>query len=118
MRLRSTSRWSARRGRSSPAGIAVFGPSAAAAAIEGSKSFAKEVMAAAEVPMAAPLAVARPPCVVKADGLAAGKGVHVCRTQAELDAALLAVSAHGDAFVVEDYGGVEVVRLTAVKKTK
>jgi phosphoribosylamine---glycine ligase len=85
-----------------PAGIAVFGPSAAAAAIEGSKSFAKEVMAAAEVPMAAPLAVARPPCVVKADGLAAGKGVHVCKTQAELDAALRAVSAHGDAFVVEE----------------
>ncbi len=85
-----------------PAGIAVFGPSAAAAAIEGSKSFAKEVMAAAGVPTAAPLAVARPPCVVKADGLAAGKGVHVCRTQAELDAALRAVSALGDAFVVEE----------------
>ena len=85
-----------------PAGIAVFGPSAAAAAIEGSKSFAKDVMAAAGVPTAAPLAVARPPCVVKADGLTAGKGVYVCRTQAELDAALRAVSAHGDAFVVEE----------------
>jgi phosphoribosylamine---glycine ligase len=85
-----------------PAGIAVFGPSAAAAAIEGSKTFAKEVMAAAGVPTAAPLAVARPPCVVKADGLAAGKGVYVCRTQAELDAALRAVSAHGHAFVVEE----------------
>lgn len=86
-----------------PAGIAVFGPSAAAAAIEGSKAFAKEVMAAARVPTAASLAVARPPCVVKADGLAAGKGVHVCRTQAELDAALRAVSALGDAFVVEEF---------------
>ncbi len=85
-----------------PAGVAVFGPSAAAAAIEGSKAFAKEVMAAAGVPSAAPLAVARPPCVVKADGLAAGKGVHVCRTQAELDTALRAVSALGDAFVVEE----------------
>jgi phosphoribosylamine--glycine ligase len=85
-----------------PAGIAVFGPSAAAAAIEGSKAFAKEVMTAAEVPTAAPLAVARLPCVVKADGLAAGKGVHVCRTQAELDVALRAVSALGDAFVVEE----------------
>ena len=63
-------------------GIAVFGPSAAAAAIEGSKAFAKDVMAAADVPTAAQLAVARPPCVVKADGLAAGKGVHVCRSQA------------------------------------
>jgi phosphoribosylamine--glycine ligase len=85
-----------------PAGIAVFGPSAAAAAIEGSKSFAKEVMAAADIPSAASLAVARPPCVVKADGLAAGKGVHVCRTEAELEAALRAVSTLGGAFVVEE----------------
>jgi phosphoribosylamine--glycine ligase len=85
-----------------PAGIAVFGPGSAAAAIEGSKSFAKEVMAAAGVPTATALAVARPPCVVKADGLAAGKGVHVCRTQAELDAALRAVSALGGSFVVEE----------------
>ena len=69
-------------------GIAVFGPSAAAAQIEGSKSFAKEVMDAAGVPNARRLAAARPPCVVKLDGLAAGKGVWVCRTQAELDAAL------------------------------
>ena len=61
-------------------GIAVFGPSRAAARIEGSKSFAKEVMAAAGVPMAEALAVARPPCVVKVDGLAAGKGVFVCET--------------------------------------
>jgi phosphoribosylamine---glycine ligase len=85
-----------------PAGIAVFGPSAAAAAIEGSKSFAKEVMRAAGVPTAMQLPVARPPCVVKADGLAAGKGVHVCTTQAELDAALRAVTAFGGAFVVEE----------------
>src|SRR5918992_3076690 len=53
-------------------GIAVFGPSAGAARIEGSKSFAKEVMRAAGVPTAETLSVARPPCVVKADGLAAG----------------------------------------------
>jgi phosphoribosylamine---glycine ligase len=69
-------------------GIAVFGPSAAAAQIEGSKSFAKEVMDAAGVPNAGTLAVARPPCVVKLDGLAAGKGVWVCHTQEELDVAL------------------------------
>jgi len=69
-------------------GIAVFGPSAAAARIEGSKAFAKEVMDAAGVANARTLPVARPPCVVKLDGLAAGKGVWVCRTQAELDAAL------------------------------
>jgi phosphoribosylamine--glycine ligase len=69
-------------------GIAVFGPSAAAARIEGSKTFAKDVMDAAGVPNARTLAVARPPCVVKLDGLAAGKGVWVCHTQEELDAAL------------------------------
>ena len=69
------------------AGIAVFGPSAAAARIEGSKSFAKEVMRASGVPTAESLSVARPPCVVKLDGLAAGKGVWVCRTAEELDAA-------------------------------
>jgi phosphoribosylamine--glycine ligase len=84
------------------AGIAVFGPSAAAAAIEGSKTFAKEVMTAAGVPTAAQLPIARPPCVVKADGLAAGKGVHVCRTQAELDAALVAVNALGGRVLVEE----------------
>ena len=60
-------------------GVAVFGPGRAAARIEGSKSFAKDVMAAAGVPTAETLAVARPPCVVKVDGLAAGKGVFVCR---------------------------------------
>ena len=83
-------------------GIAVFGPSAAAAAIEGSKAFAKDVMAAADVPTAAQLAVARPPCVVKADGLAAGKGVHVCRSQAELDVALRAMASFGGGVVVEE----------------
>lgn len=85
-----------------PAGIAVFGPSAPAAAIEGSKSFAKDVMVAAGVATAAQLPVARPPCVVKADGLAAGKGVFVCRSQVELDAALKAVAAFGRDFVVEE----------------
>ena len=83
-------------------GIAVFGPSAAAAAIEGSKAFAKDVMAAADVPTAAQLAVARPPCVVKADGLAAGTGVHVCRSQAELDVALRAMASFGGGVVVEE----------------
>ncbi|MBA3402476.1 MAG: phosphoribosylamine--glycine ligase, partial [Actinobacteria bacterium] len=85
-----------------PAGIAVFGPSRAAAAIEGSKAFAKDVMTAAGVPTAAQLAVSRPPCVVKADGLAAGKGVHVCRSEAELDIALKAVTALGGGFIVEE----------------
>jgi phosphoribosylamine---glycine ligase len=80
-------------------GVGVFGPSAAAARIEGSKSFAKEVMDAAGVATARTLPVARPPCVLKLDGLAAGKGVWVCRTQDELDAALAAVR---DPFHVEE----------------
>ena len=83
-------------------GIAVFGPSAAAARIEGSKSFAKEVMEAAGVPTARALPVAQPPCVVKIDGLAAGKGVWVCRTQEELDAALPAAEALGRPFGIEE----------------
>jgi phosphoribosylamine---glycine ligase len=78
------------------AGVACFGPSAAAARIEGSKAFAKDVMAAAGVRTAtseivdnparldAALSRFAPPYVVKDDGLAAGKGVVVT---ADLDAA-------------------------------
>jgi len=84
------------------AGIAVFGPSAAAARIEGSKAFAKDVMRAAGVPTAATLAVARLPCVVKADGLAAGKGVFVCRTQEELEAGLRGAAALGASTLIEE----------------
>jgi phosphoribosylamine--glycine ligase len=84
------------------AGVAVLGPSAAAARIEGSKSFAKEVMRAAGVPTAETLSIARAPCVIKADGLAAGKGVFVCRDREELDAALRAAGALGDAIVIEE----------------
>jgi phosphoribosylamine--glycine ligase len=83
-------------------GIPVFGPSAAAARIEGSKAFAKEVIEAAGVATARTLAVARPPCVVKADGLAAGKGVWVCRDQASLDVGLRAAQALGQPFHVEE----------------
>jgi len=83
-------------------GVAVFGPSRAAARIEGSKGFAKDVLDAAGVPTAARLPVARPPCVVKADGLAAGKGVFVCRTQGELDAGLRAASALGGELLIEE----------------
>jgi len=95
-------------------GIAVFGPSAAAARIEGSKAFAKEVMEAAGVPTARTLPVARPPCVVKADGLAAGKGVWVCRTQAELDAALGAAKSLGQPFHVEELLEGEEVSVFAI----
>jgi phosphoribosylamine--glycine ligase len=83
-------------------GVPVFGPSAAAARIEGSKSFAKDVMRAAGVPFADTMSVARTPCVVKADGLTAGKGVYMCRTDDELNAALAAVSTYGDQFVIEE----------------
>ena len=84
------------------AGLAVFGPSAAAARIEGSKKFAKEVMRAAGVPAAAALPVARVPCVVKVDGLAAGKGVFVCRSDDELEAGLRAARALGGGVVIEE----------------
>ena len=83
-------------------GVLVFGPSAAAARIEGSKAFAKDVMSAAGVPTAARLPLARPPCVVKADGLAAGKGVYVCRTDDEVGDALRALRDAGADVVVEE----------------
>jgi phosphoribosylamine---glycine ligase len=84
------------------AGIPVFGPSAAAARIEGSKLFAKAVMAAADVPTAAVLPEPRAPCVLKADGLAAGKGVVVCRTDAELAAGLEVARGFDGSVLVEE----------------
>ena len=84
------------------AGVRVFGPGREAAQIEGSKTFAKDVMRAAGVPTAATLAVARPPCVVKVDGLAAGKGVFVCPDQASLDEALRSVARLGQPLVIEE----------------
>jgi phosphoribosylamine--glycine ligase len=95
-------------------GIPVFGPSADAARIEGSKSFAKDVMRAAGVPIAETLSVARAPCVVKADGLASGKGVFVCHTADELDEALRAVTAFGGDFVIEELLEGEEVSLFAL----
>ena len=89
-------------------GFLVFGPSASAARIEGSKAFAKDVMAAAGVPSAARLPIARPPCVVKADGLAAGKGVFVCHSQGEVDSAMRALAGGGDIVVEELLAGPEV----------
>ena len=82
------------------ASIAVFGPSRAAAQVEGSKAFAKELMVAAGVPTAdyracATEAVAMAAvdefagvCVVKADGLAAGKGVLICTSASQARAAV------------------------------
>jgi phosphoribosylamine--glycine ligase len=80
------------------AGVRCFGPLAAAARLEGSKAFAKEIMDAAGVPTAAHrvvtsvadgmAAIARYPAVIKADGLAAGKGVVIAEGEAEARAAL------------------------------
>ena len=84
------------------AGVAAFGPSADAARIEGSKSFAKDVLRAAGVPTAEELAAPKAPCVVKADGLAAGKGVFVCETEAELAEALPRAEALGGRVVIEE----------------
>src|SRR5436305_10040732 len=79
-------------------GIAVFGPHAAAARLEGSKAFAKEIMEAAGVPTAGwrrvtaveegMAAIGRYPVVVKADGLAAGKGVVIAADEAQARTAL------------------------------
>jgi phosphoribosylamine--glycine ligase len=79
-------------------GIAVFGPTAEVAQLEGSKVFAKEVMAAAGVPTASATevrevgegiaAITGWPTVLKADGLAAGKGVVIAADEAEARAAL------------------------------
>ena len=96
------------------AGVAVFGPTRDAARIEGSKTFAKDVLEAAGVPTARRLADARPPCVVKSDGLAAGKGVFVCRTQVELDAGLAAAAALGGDILVEELLEGEEVSLFAL----
>jgi phosphoribosylamine---glycine ligase len=95
-------------------GISVFGPSAAAARIEGSKSFAKEVMRAAGVPTAERLAEARAPCVVKVDGLAAGKGVFVCRSKDEVASALDRARSFGGEIVVEELLEGEEVSLFAL----
>ena len=83
-------------------GVSVFGPSAAAAQIEGSKIFAKDVMDAAGVPTARRLSEPVAPCVVKVDGLAAGKGVVVCRTNAELVDGLEALRELGGPLVFEE----------------
>jgi phosphoribosylamine---glycine ligase len=79
-------------------GIAAFGPTAAAARLEGSKAYAKEIMQAAAVPTAAfePVgtveqglaAIDRYPVVLKADGLAAGKGVVIAHDEPQARAAL------------------------------
>ncbi|MFM2438458.1 MAG: phosphoribosylamine--glycine ligase, partial [Actinomycetota bacterium] len=93
-----------------------FGPSAAAAQLEGSKTFAKQVMTAAGVPTAAAMAATDlaevegaldtygPPYVVKDDGLAAGKGVVVTDDRGEAAAHAAACLAKPDGrVVIEEY---------------
>jgi phosphoribosylamine---glycine ligase len=95
------------------AGVPCFGPVAAAARLEGSKAFAKEVMAAAGVPTggyevvesvdAGMAAISGYPAVIKADGLAAGKGVVIAADADEARAALAAM------LVEKRFGDVPVV---------
>lgn len=112
------------------AGIAAFGPSRAAAELEGSKAFAKRLMEEAGVPTAAHallrsreeaeqrLAGAAYPTVLKADGLAAGKGVLICPTEADARAALdvfFTERRFGETTVVmEEYLGGEELSLLAL----
>jgi len=102
-------------------GLAVFGPSQAAARLESSKAFAKALMARHGIPTArfrafTAAGTARAwcrelgvPLVVKADGLAAGKGVIICRTLDEADAAIAlcldqgAFGAAGASVVIEEF---------------
>ncbi len=100
-------------------GIPVFGPDRAAAELEGSKSFAKQIMESAGVPTAAArelntqnarevLAKFTPPYVVKADGLAAGKGVLVTTDLDEAVAHVEVWAAHGKVIAEEYLDGREV----------
>lgn len=114
------------------ANLAVYGPSAAAARLESSKWFAKEVMREAGVPTAraarhtrvaeahAALASFGPPWVIKADGLAAGKGVLVSSSHAEATTFITdcleggRFGASGRAVVVEEFLEGEELSLMAV----
>ena len=114
------------------AALPIFGPTAAAARIESSKSFAKELMSRAGVPTAraerhtnaaAAKRAARElgaPLVVKASGLAAGKGVIICHTIAEADAAIDAMlEAHtfggaGDEILIEEFMEGEELSIFAI----
>jgi len=81
-------------------GLRIFGPDRKAAKLEGSKAFAKEILRENHIPTASfdtfsdatsakrYLIEMKPPYVVKADGLAAGKGVIICSTQKEAEAAI------------------------------
>jgi phosphoribosylamine--glycine ligase len=101
-------------------GVAVFGPNRIPAQLEGSKGFTKDLCARAGIPTAryarasdrlaaeAALGDFGLPVVIKADGLAAGKGVIIAETEAEAEAALAAMfdgdfGGAGEAVVIEEY---------------
>ncbi len=101
-------------------GVPVFGPSAAAARLEGSKGFTKDLCARAGIPTAAYVRCASAdealaaldgfavPVVIKADGLAAGKGVVIAETRADAEAAIAdmfagAFGGAGAEVVIEEY---------------
>ena len=104
-------------------GILVFGPDSAASEIEAYKTFAKHIMLSAGVPTAKYLEFntsmynhlqefikqKKYPCVIKADGLAAGKGVVICNNAEEAEAALKAFfidrifGASGDKILIEEF---------------
>ncbi|MGB3739992.1 MAG: phosphoribosylamine--glycine ligase [Pontixanthobacter sp.] len=113
------------------ADVPVFGPSKAAAQLEGSKGFTKDLCARADIPTARYIRTASlgdavhaldaftAPYVLKADGLAAGKGVVIAQTRAEAAEALTAMfaGAHGDSgteVVIEEFLEGEEVSLFAL----
>ena len=118
------------------AGLAIFGPSKVAAELEGSKAFAKDFMKKYNIPTAqySTFTVAEEaaeyvklingPCVVKADGLAAGKGVIVAMTEAEALTAIAEImqdkkfGAAGQKVVIEEYLEGEEVSILAITDGK
>jgi phosphoribosylamine--glycine ligase len=102
-------------------GLRIFGPNRAAAQLEGSKAFAKEILHENSIPTAAfgtftdaasakaYLAQQKPPYVIKADGLAAGKGVLICANRGDADAAIeeilvrKAFGSAGEKLVIEEF---------------
>jgi phosphoribosylamine--glycine ligase len=120
-------------------GYAVFGPSKAAARLEGSKSYSKTIMQKYEIPTAGYHVFERHevsnirdfisemaifPVVLKVDGLAAGKGVFICDSAEEADGVLdtilndVSLSAAADFFVLEEFMQGEEVSVFAVSDGK
>ena len=102
-------------------GLKIFGPNKAAARLEGSKSFAKEILQQNNIPTAASgtftdvllakeyLAQQKPPYVIKADGLAGGKGVIICQNRDEAENTIDQIlvrkvfGSAGDKLVIEEF---------------